>query len=108
MTQEAFNKIVEETVKRSTDLLVVKQAEYNLTADRFDSFKQGAGITGWQPDQVLLGYLTKHLASIISMINSDKQFSKEKVDEKIGDAINYFILLRGLWEDIGKVKKDGN
>jgi len=105
MTQKRFNQIVEETVKRSTDLLVVKQAEYNLSNDRFDSFKRGAGITGWKPDQVLLGYLTKHLASIVDMINSDQQFTEEKIEEKIGDAINYFLLLRGLWEDIGKVKK---
>lgn len=105
MNQERFNEIVNKTVKRSTDLLVVKQAEYNLSKDRFDSFKHGAGITGWKPDQVLLGYLTKHLASIIEMINSDQKFSEEKIDEKIGDAINYFLLLRGLWEDMGKVKK---
>ena len=107
MTQERFNEIVEETLKKCTDLLVVKQAEYNLTADRFDSFKRGAGLTGWKPDQVLLGYLTKHLSSMIEMINSDKQFTREKVDEKLGDILNYILLLRGLWEDIGKIKEEG-
>jgi len=106
MNQKRFNEIVEDTLKRCKDVLGVKQDEYNLTEDRFDTFKMGAGLTGWKEDQVLLGFVTKHLISIISMINSDQQFTKDRVDEKIGDAINYLLLLRGLWEEIGKIKED--
>lgn len=106
MNQQRFGEIVEETVKKSLATLLVKQDEYNLTTDRFDTFKLGTGITGWKPDQVLLGFLTKHLISIISMINSDQQFTKDRIDEKIGDAINYLLLLRGLWEDMGKIKEE--
>lgn len=106
MNQKRFNEIVNETLDKCKSTLVVKQEEYNLTADRFDSFKQGAGITGWAPDKVLLGYMCKHLASIIQMINSDQQFTKERVTEKVVDACNYLLLLRGLWEEMGKIKEE--
>lgn len=102
MTSADFNKIVEAETERIKSVLIKKQAEYNLTDDRFDSFKHGAGITGWTPEQVLLGYLTKHIASIIEMINSKKSFPKELWEEKIGDYLNYGLLLRGLIEDQNK------
>lgn len=105
MTQQDFNQIVTKMLDHARDTLVKKQAEYNLSDNRFDSFIHGAGITGWTPEQVLLGYWTKHLASIIEIINSKAQFSEELVDEKIGDAINYLLLLRGLLEDQNRIIK---
>lgn len=99
MTHERFNQIVEEETDYIKSLLIKKQAEYNLDADRMSHFKAAAGITGWTPEKTLLGYLTKHLASIRDMINSEGKFPRELWVEKITDASNYFILLLGLLED---------
>lgn len=102
MQSTDFDKIVEKELEYIRTLLVAKKTEYNLTDDRFDAFKHGADITGWTPEQALLGYWSKHLVSIIDMINSKQTFPKERWKEKITDSINYSLLLLGLVEDTGR------
>jgi len=100
MTSERFNEIVEEfTEERIKKLLVKKAGEYNLDDDRLSNFKNGASISGWSNEQVLFGYLLKHLTSIIDMVNSGKKFTRDLWLEKTGDITNYLILLLGLLED---------
>lgn len=99
-----FDKIVNNELAYVQKLLTSKKAEYNLTDDRFDSFKHGAEITGWTPEQVLLGYWTKHLASIIEMVNSKEVFDDARWQEKLTDSINYNLLLLGLVKDTGRSK----
>lgn len=102
MQSTEFDKIMEEELDYIRSLLATKKTEYNLTEDRFDAFKHGADITGWTPEQALLGYWSKHLVSIVDMINSKQTFSKERWKEKITDSINYSLLLLGLVEDTGR------
>lgn len=99
MTHERFNQIVEEETERIKNVLIKKQAEYNLNADRLSHFKEAAGAVNWTPEQVLLGYTCKHWKSIVDQINSKEKFSEERWQEKITDLINYMILLLGLLED---------
>jgi len=105
MTREDFNSIADKELEYIRSLLIKKQGEYNLTEDRFDSFKRGAAISNWTPEQVLLGYQLKHLESIIAMINSKEQFTLERWTEKLTDAVNYDILLLGLVQDTGRAIK---
>ena len=95
-----FNVIVKEQLKQIEDLLVVKGAEYNLDDnDRFSDFKQAAAFTGQTPEQVLYGYMLKHIMSITTMIQTAGEFSKARWVEKITDNMVYLALLRGLLED---------
>lgn len=95
-----FNAIVEEQLNKVKELLVVKGAEYNLNDyDRFSDFKQAAAFTGQTPEQVLYGYMLKHIMSITTMIQTEGEFSKERWIEKITDNMVYLTLLRGLLED---------
>lgn len=107
MTHKRFNEIVKEETDYIQSLLIKKQAEYNLDSDRMSHFKEAAGITGWTPEKTLLGYNTKHLASIIDMINSGKKFPRELWVEKITDCCNYWILLLGLLEDLDMFSESG-
>ena len=100
MTNNEFSKIVKEQLGSIEKLLVVKGAEYNLDdSDRFSDFKQAAAFTGQTPEQVLYGYMLKHVMSITSMIQSAEPFTKERWLEKITDNMVYLVLLRGLLED---------
>jgi hypothetical protein len=84
--------------------LVVKGAEYNLDEnDRFSDFKQGAALTGQTPEQVLYGYMLKHIMSVTAMVQSGQPFSKERWEEKLTDVQVYLTLLRGLLEDTGRM-----
>lgn len=103
MRQTDFAKIVDEQLDHIRQLLVVKGAEYNLDeGDRFSDFKQAAAFTGQTPEQVLYGYLLKHIMSITSMVQTGNTFDLAKWDEKAGDIMVYMLLLRGLVEDTGR------
>lgn len=100
MKVSEFNKIVENQLNRISALLVTKGAEYNLDEnDRFSDFKQAAAMTGQTPEQVLYGYMLKHIMSITAMVQSGDQFTVERWEEKLTDIQVYLCLLRGLLED---------
>lgn len=103
MTSSNFNKVVEEQLERIKSVLVKKEAEYNLTDDRLSVFKHGAGISEETPEQVLYGFMLKHIISVTDMINSKSSYSEELWNEKITDICNYLILLQGLLKDTGRM-----
>ena len=103
MTSPDFNKVVEAQLERIKNVLVKKEAEYNLGTDRLSVFKHGAGITEETPEQVLYGFMLKHIISVTDMVNSKATYSEELWNEKITDICNYLILLQGLLRDTGRM-----
>jgi len=102
MTTKEFDKVVEAELDYVKSLLCSKGAEYNLVDDdRFQVFKHAAALQQNTPKQALLGMLTKHIISIVDMINSDEKYTKERWTEKITDYLNYGLLLLGLAESEG-------
>ena len=103
MTTPEFNAVVEDQLERIKNVLVKKAAEYNLDDDRLSVFKHGAGISEETPEQVLYGFMLKHIISITDMINSKGTYSEELWNEKLTDIHNYLILLQGLLKDTGRM-----
>lgn len=103
MTSSDFNKVVESQLARIQSVLVKKENEYSLGTDRFSVFKHGAGITEETPEQVLYGFMLKHIISVTDMVNSKATYSEELWNEKITDICNYLILLQGLLRDTGRM-----
>lgn len=99
MNAEEFERIFEQVVGQSRDVLVAKAAEYATDTDRLHNFKKAAVITDSTPNQALWGFLVKHLVSLSDMVSSDKTYTDAQWDEKIGDSINYLILLRAQVAD---------
>lgn len=111
MTQEKFNVFAKNFVKKTTSVLYAKGKSYALNRnDRLEHFKRAAEYLSTTPKEACLAQLTKHLISIRDMVcaNDGTVFSPEQWDEKIGDAINYLVLLRALVidEEIGNVTND--
>lgn len=100
MDAKSFDEVFETTVESSRKVLVTKAGEYAAGNDRLHNFKKAAALIGCTPDQALWGFLTKHLVSLSDMVESDEDYSYERWDEKIGDSINYLILLRAVVEDM--------
>jgi len=99
MKNNEFNKIVNKRIDLIQTVLVDKAAEYASDGDRLANFKDGAAITGLTPELTLWAYMAKHLASvkkIIDEVEDDKLPSIELLEEKVGDSINYFILLEAV------------
>ena len=101
MNQKQFDKIVLARVEGIKNVLVEKAKEYSSKEDRLHNFKVAARLesSNQTPEQALWGMAKKHLVSIIDIISktpSGEFPSDELRDEKIGDSINYLILLEAL------------
>ena len=103
-----FNQIVEEQMQKCKDTLIVKAAEYS-TEDRLHNFMVASEFMGVSPEQVCLGFLSKHLVSISDMCMQSSQgghYTELLWDEKIGDSINYLLLLSAIIRRENKNKLD--
>ena len=96
MDNMEFKRIVEEQLNHCVNLLGIKSNEYDFGDDRLHSFKVAGDLLHRTPKEALLGYMTKHIISVYDMCRSDKSFDLGKWTEKIGDSINYLLLLKGL------------
>lgn len=95
MNAEDFNKIIHEQISRCEATLCKKADEY-ATEDRLHNFKVAAGIQNCLPTTALGGMMAKHTVSVYDMIRGleeGKSYPLELWDEKIGDSINYLLLL---------------
>lgn len=104
MTTEEFNKAIDERITMCLDTLIVKAKEY-ATDDRLHNFKVAAKIQNCTPITALGGMMCKHTVSVYDLINDFESGVKVPVelwDEKIGDSINYLLLLSAM------IREDNN
>lgn len=99
MNTEDFNTSVEAQVKRCTDILVEKADEYASDTDRLHNFKVAANLQGITVKEALSGMMAKHSTSVYDMMASGKNYTLEMWNEKIGDHINYLLLLRAIVDE---------
>jgi len=97
MKTEQFNFIIQNMLQHCTDTLTNKAKEY-ATEDRLHNFKIAATLQGITPIQALAGMMSKHTVSVYDMCQGG-ECPLDMWDEKIGDSINYLLLLRALVED---------
>jgi hypothetical protein len=102
MTVAEFDLILERRLSLCRDVLASRGGEYASKTDRLHNFKRAAGLLRTTPSQALLGFLTKHIVSVVDMVYADAGGfppSEELAAEKIGDAINYLILLEAIFTE---------
>lgn len=102
MDAKEFEAAFEKLVDQSRNVLVEKAKEYADDKDRLHNFKMAANLVRGTPEQALWGFVTKHLVSLIDMIDSGNPYPEAVWNEKIGDSVNYFILLRALVDETGR------
>ena len=95
MDTKTFDSIIEAMIQKSKNTLIDKAKEY-ATEDRLHNFRVAAVFQQCTVEQALFGFLTKHLVSLSDMCKSGKKYHDEVWDEKIGDSINYLLLLRAV------------
>lgn len=101
MTTEQFNKIVEDRKKKITAILQKKAQEYATDGDRLHNFKRAAAFAQKEATSLCWAFNLKHLTSLADLVDQIERGESDDieyamVDEKIGDAINYLILLDAL------------
>jgi len=98
MDSTKFNEIVESRTVAIKEVLANKAQEY-AKGDRLHNFKVAARIADSTPEMALKGMFMKHLVSVFDIIDDlDKNITPTPylVNEKIGDSVNYLILLEAL------------
>lgn len=99
MNEKDFNIILERRLRLIREVLAAKADEY-AKDDRLHNFKRAAEIDQSKtPAQVCAGFMLKHIVSVLDLVDDDAAGKLVRVkmrDEKIGDAINYLILLEAL------------
>jgi hypothetical protein len=98
MTREEFSKRVEKRIDLVRQTLLAKHKEYAKDDNVFRNFDEAAGGFSLHSTsaEVLWSYMTKHLVSIKDIVVDNKPVKSEVVSEKIGDVINYLILLEAM------------
>ena len=106
MNDKDFSNVVEKRIRLITHTLIAKNKEYANTDEVFHNFKQAVGISFTNsPEKVAWEMMVKHLQSIkdiiehVSVDGANGHPNEPIVEEKIGDAINYLILIEGMLKE---------
>ena len=102
MNAKDFDEIVANRMAWCNKTLCAKGDEYARDGDRLWNFKAAGRKMNQHPAQALAGMEVKHDVSVDDIIDGLARGivpPKELVAEKIGDSINYLLLLEGLIEE---------
>jgi hypothetical protein len=110
MKSDEFYELVERRLELIKATLIRKGNEYSKDANKLHNFDTAARISGQSRERALDGMLLKHYVSYKDIIdNLDKGIlpTREYIDEKFGDIVNYFILSEACLVDrINKQKEE--
>ena len=95
MNNEQFDAILQARLQKIQSILGKKAAEY-ARGDRLSNFKRAAATLQCTPEQACIGFWMKHVISLLDMIDDKRTHPAELWQEKIGDAINYLVLLEAI------------
>lgn len=104
MKRDEFIKSTEVALEQLMEILKQKGKEYSFPDNTFANFENAIGISMCDTREgVLWHYMLKHVVSIKDMVHDlevggqfSKNYTEEYVNEKIGDNINYLLLLRAM------------
>lgn len=107
MTQEEFNEVLERRIQLIRMQLEQKRDEYANNNNVLRNFNEAARVMDNEPKEALMGMYVKHHVSVMDFVRSNVAPDPAKVQEKIGDMINYLILLEALlhqeWSDFDEL-----
>lgn len=109
MNREEFNKHVERVFDRTSKVLLKKGDEYANEDNAFHVFDNAVNLSLHNVNtSVAWEMAVKHLQSIKDILreveyNNFEKITEALVDEKIGDFINYLILIEGMLKE--KIQK---
>ncbi len=96
MKSKTFDKLVADTLHSCESVMTSKEEEYSSGKDRFHNFKVAARMKGCTPIEALEGMKLKHDVSVKDLIDNPDTATERLLTDKIGDSINYLLLLKGL------------
>ena len=108
MRTEQFEEVINNRIETCKSVLCSKAEEY-ATDDRLHNFKVAGELQKCTAVKALGGMMAKHTVSVYDLIDDyeqGKEISPKMWAEKIGDSINYLLLLTALLEEDRNVDKE--
>jgi hypothetical protein len=109
MDTPTFERLFDRRCTLCYTVLTEKNLEYAPGDDRLQNFKEGALFLESSPVLYAFGLMTKHLVALKDRVvkGDTNTITQTYVDEKIGDIINYLILIEALLtEELYETKSD--
>lgn len=94
LEEQKFIDIVNNTCEDIKNTLGKKAGEYSRNGDRLHNFNQIARVNELPVEVVIWGMASKHLSCVLDMVHGLTVPDDYMVNEKIGDMINYLIILK--------------
>lgn len=91
-----YDKLVGQRIGKILKTLENKSDEYTRNGDSLHNFNRGSEMLGQSRERYLMSLAMKHITSIMDIIDdidNGIHHLDEVIEEKLGDAINYMILL---------------
>lgn len=99
MNHQTFKQVMESRFKSISAVLDSKAKEYSTDVDRLHNFKNLAAFMEITPLQACFHLLMKNFIALKDTVAQDKDVDEAYWEEKLGDTINYLILLDALWKE---------
>jgi hypothetical protein len=108
VTAAEFDKLLATRLDKTRATLATKAGEYATDGDRLHNFHTAALCVRRGAAEVCNGFALKHWVSIRDMLDAHIEAvtnlgryrsADDRVDEKIGDAICYLVLLEALLKE---------
>lgn len=104
VTHEDFEVFLKRMVDSTYDTLAKKASEYSNGDHRMHNFSVAKTLQGLicvnTEESAAWNLLSKQLASVIDMINNNRTvYDIDVITEKIGDCVNYLLLIGAMIED---------
>jgi len=98
VSADEFTAVLENRIALIKKVLDSKRAEYAASGCRMENFNCAADMLGCSRQQALIGMFAKHMVSILDIVKhwDMRQPSVPMIEEKIGDAVNYLVLLESM------------
>jgi hypothetical protein len=95
-----FEDVLTETLFQIREVLAQKADEYASSKSRYHNFEAGGRKRNCTPEEALMGMKLKHDVAVDDLVDwvkeSPEKLTLPMINEKIGDSINYLILLKGM------------
>ncbi len=102
MNTETYNKLLDEMLDRTREVMGSKSAEYVRGDDKLHNFRRAAEIMRCSETEAWQGMWMKHVVSILDQLDDLKDGKSHPLalwQEKLGDARNYLFLLEAILTD---------
>ncbi len=99
MNATDFEVILETRIAKTRAVLAGKAKEYSTDQNRLHNFETAADELGGTPAEACWGFLKKHLVSVRDLALGVRPTTASLINEKIGDAVNYLILMEAILLD---------